>query len=326
MTLTQLKYFLALCEAGTFASAAEQCFVSQPTLSLQLKKLETFVGASLIDRSQNPVKPTPFGIIFAEQTKAVFGEVSKLEALFEAESPNLDGHLVMGCIPTVAYYLLLPLVQAFKAQYPELTVSIYELPTHEVLDRLESGFLDAAIVAGPIQSRHLYEQPLYYEPFVALLNQSSAVNLSKAKGSSVKSTTVKSTTVKPMILAQESLAKLSLLMLSEEHCLRGQTLSLCQANERSPRKATIECSNVAMMKSLVQADVAAAVLPRLCVSEEENFSELTKPQTARVISMVYRKNYHKTRTLDALKATVLEQVPKAYTLKGDYKIVGIDHD
>lgn len=306
MTLTQLKYFLALCEAGTFASAAEQCFVSQPTLSLQLKKLETFVGVVLIDRSQTPVKPTPFGLVFAEQAKAVFGEVSKLEALFESESPNLDGHFVLGCIPTVAHYLLLPLVQAFQTHYPQLTLSLYELPTHEILDRLESGFLDAAILAGPIQSRHLHEQPLFYEPFVAMLNASSSVSAEH--------------------LNQSSLSTLPLLMLSEEHCLRGQTLSLCHAAERIAKKSIIECSSIAMMKSLVVADVASAILPRFCMVEGDSYTELTQPKTARVVSMVYRKNFHKTRTLDALQSSVLNEVPKEYHSKGTYKIIGIDHD
>lgn len=306
MTLTQLKYFLALCESGTFANAAEQCFVSQPTLSLQLKKLETFVGAALIDRSQSPVKPTPFGARFAQQARAVFGEVSKLEALFEAESPNLDGQLVIGCIPTIAYYLMLPLLQNLRKNCPALTVSLYELPTHEILDRLESGFLDVAILAGPIQSRHLHEQILYYEPFALLAHKSSHLHR--------------------QFLEPQELEKLPLLMLSEEHCLRGQTLSLCKKSERNPKKGTIECSSVAMMKQLVESDIASAILPELCLTEDDAKIELGKPHAARVVSLVYRTNYHKTRTIDAVEQAVLAHIPPEYLGKKGYKILGVDYE
>ncbi|HBF08881.1 MAG: hypothetical protein CMD81_02785 [Gammaproteobacteria bacterium] len=306
MTLTQLKYFLALCECGTFASAADQCFVSQPTLSLQLKKLETFVGAALIDRSQSPIKPTPFGALFAQQAKAVFGEVSKLEALFESESPNLEGRLSLGCIPTVAYYLMLPMLQYFKQQYPSLVISFYELPTHEILDRLESGFLDAAILAGPIQSRHLHEQPLFYEPFTLLMNPSNTPQNTQ--------------------LELAELEQYPLLMLGEEHCLRGQTLSICKYTDRNPKKAYIECSSVAMMKQLVKADVASALLPQLCLENEETGVELISPKPARVVSLVYRKNFHKTRTLDALEEAVKDHIPDSYYSKHGYRVVGIDNE
>lgn len=305
MTLTQLKYFLALCESGTFAVAAEQCFVSQPTLSLQLKKLETFVGAALIDRSQSPIKPTPFGAIFAEQTRVLFGEVSKLESLFEVEALNLKGHLSLGCIPTIAYYLMLPLVQAFKEQYPALSISYYEIPTHEILDRLESGFLDAAILAGPIQSRHLHEQQLYYEPFALLATEGDLSGKDE--------------------VVLETLDQYSLLMLGEDHCLRGQTLSICKHVDRSEKKNNFECSSISMMKTLVAANIASAVLPQLCIQDEPSLP-LVKPIPARVVSLVYRKNFHKTRTLDALADAVLDAVPETLKSKGGYKIIGVDHD
>jgi len=312
MTLTQLKYFLALCESGTFANAAELCHISQPTLSLQLKKLETFVGAVLIDRSQSPIKPTPFGRVFAQQAQAVFGEVSKLEALYEAESPNLEGALALGCIPTISYYLLLPLIQYFKQHFPLLHVSIYELPTHELLDRLESGFLDVAIMAGPIQSRHLYEQQLYFEPFVVLLNQSAQQNLSHEAEHSV--------------IQVDALESISLLMLGEEHCLRGQTQSICRFKSTKKSKGTIECSSVAMMKSLVSADIAAAILPQLCLSAADISLKLSNPNPGRVVSLVHRTNFHKTRTLDALTSAVLQIVPQSMQGKQELKIVGIDHE
>jgi len=328
MTLTQLRYLIALDEHRNFASAAEHSCVSQPTLSLQVKKLETTVGEAIWNRNRSPIEPTSFGVQFIQQARKILLEVDQLEQLYCKEAPNLEGELSIGIIPTVASYLFLNLYQLFAAEFPALKLSIQELPTSQILDRLESGQVDAAILAGPIQHRHINEQPLFYEPFCIYLNPSNQYPHKQFKYADLKT--------------------LPLLMLSEEHCLRGQTLKLCKHNELRGQHTQLECSNIEIMKNLVKADVASAVLPQLCLTDLDAnqtksiptskrgylpqphilqpMLEFESPKPARVISLVYRKNFYMHRRLDAIVELVSRLVPNEFLTKHDMKIIGIEHN
>jgi len=325
LTLTQLKYLISVCECGTFAAAAEQLHVSQPTLSAQIKKLELSAGYALLDRSRSPLSPSPEGIEYVKQARAVMQEVARLESLREHESPDVSGVVSIGVIPTVAHYMYLPLLQGLKCEYPKLTVSIHELPTNVLIERLEAGNLDMALVAGPLTHHRLQETLLYFEPFVVLANASQALQAQN--------------------IEMSRLQDLDLLMLGEEHCLRDQTLKLCQRQPSpKPAKSMFECASVATIQALVRADIAAALLPALCIDDIQSQSQyrnqsqsgivqadvpcvlqFSDPVPARAIGLVAHKNYFKFRTLEAVRQIVLAQVPKSYLQVEDFHVVGIDH-
>ena len=300
MTLTQIKYALAVSKHGSFARAAEKSHIAQPTLSLQIKKLEQELGVELFDRSKNPIESTRAGKEFIEQAGSVIHEANKLEGIFRSDQEELTGILKIAIIPTVGTYLLPLIISPLREKYPKIDFEFLELPTRQIVNELNNEEIDIGIAATPLETG-LEEIQLYYEPFVLYSSEDHKVDQQE--------------------YSEEMLNQFPLLILTNENCFRGQVLKLC------PRSGTsrIECSSLETIIRLVDANVGVTLIPQLYADfsthlKKSQLVELAKPVPSREISLLTRASFYKKEHLRAVKEAI---PPEMQTVK-DKRILGID--
>ena len=180
MTLVQLEYVVAVYTYRSFITAAQKCFVTQPTLSMQIQKLEDTLGVKIFDRSRQPIVPTEIGQLVISQARVVLNESKQLSEIIKVFNNELSGELKVGVIPTVAPYLLPQIIPGFTKNYPKVQLMIWEYTTEQIIQNLKVGLLDCGILATPLEETSLNEVPLFYESFVVYLSSSSP--LIKKKG------------------------------------------------------------------------------------------------------------------------------------------------
>ncbi|MFV0409263.1 MAG: LysR substrate-binding domain-containing protein [Paracoccus sp. (in: a-proteobacteria)] len=272
LTLKQLRYFEALARTGQFGRAADDCAITQPALSMQIKELENLVGTPLVERSARQVRLTALGQQFALRAREILRSVDELGDLARADSDTLSGPLRIGVIPTVAPYLLPRFIQALTRQYPGIDPIPRETVTRRLIDDLLESRLDLAIVALPVSEPALHEEPLFSEEFVL-----------------VRPATDKS---KPVPSA-EGLQQMRLLLLEEGHCFRDQALSFCKMPQ-APR-GLMEGSSLSTLVQMVGAGIGVTLIPEMAVGIETrqaavSVARLNRPRPERTIGMVWRKS------------------------------------
>ena len=166
MTLTQLSYIVAVDKFKNFGQAAESCKITQPTLSMQIQKLEDELGLLLFDRSSQPIKTTKMGSVLISQARVILNESQKFNDLVQEDKGEVKGEVSLAIIPTLAPYLLPLFIKKFSQSHPALQINIEELQTHQILERLKNNSLDAGILVTPIEDDKLISTPLFYEPFL----------------------------------------------------------------------------------------------------------------------------------------------------------------
>lgn len=301
MTLGQLRYIEAVARHGSFSDAARECLVAQPTLSLQIQKLEQEIGTELFDRSKSPIKTTVFGRLVVEQARTVLREAEKIEELFREHRDDPSGLARIGIIPTISNYLLPRILGKLRHNFPAIDFRIYELPTAQIMDRLESETLDLGILATPLQNKSLVEDPLYYEPFVAYFPEDYTGARKNIK--------------------MEDIQDMSLILLGDEHCFRNQALKICSKNSHGH----IECGSFETIKKLVDQGMGMTLLPQLAADlKHPRVGILAEPQPAREVSLVYRRGFFKKRILKALQETILAEIPVELLTRRNHKLVGIE--
>lgn len=294
MTLTQLAYAVALAEHGHFGRAAEACFVTQPTLSMQLQKLEQELGVLLFDRSLQPVRLTERGQQVITQARIILAERDRLLDLLRDTGP-VAGELRIGVIPTLATYLLPLLAPALKARYPALELAVEEITTTHLLDRLSEGRLDAGLVATEEARPGLESLLLFREPFVGYIG----VNHALAGASELR---------------VEDLATADLWLLTEGHCLRDQVVQLCQRAHHPPDQGTrFECGHLETLRLLVDRVGGMTLLPMLAThyldeDERDALRYFAAPAPDRGVRLIRARASTKQRHLDALGEVVKEVV------------------
>jgi LysR family hydrogen peroxide-inducible transcriptional activator len=272
VTLKHLRYFDALSQQGHFGRAAATCAISQPALSLQIKELETILGAPLVERGARQIRLTSLGEAFALRAREILRAMDELGDLARASYSPLMGRLRIGIIPTVAPYLLPKIIKDLTARYSILDLRPREAVTQKLLDDLRHGKLDAAIVALPVSEPSLHEQPLFDEEFVL---------------------------VRPLEDAQkpvpnpETLREMRLLLLEEGHCFRDQALSFCKISSSLPRDL-MEGSALSTLVQMVGAGIGVTLIPEMAVAIETrsaavSIARLGHPRPTRTIGMVWRK-------------------------------------
>ncbi len=271
LTLKQLRYFEALARIGHFGRAAEDCAITQPALSMQIKELEGQVGAPLVERSARQVRLTALGQQFAARAREILRSVDELGDLSRADGDGLSGPLRIGVIPTVAPYLLPRLIQALARQFPALDLQPRETVTKRLIEDLLELRLDIAIVALPVSEPGLHEEPLFDEEFVLVRPASDAE--------------------RPVPNA-ENLQQMRLLLLEEGHCFRDQALSFCKLPQ-APR-GLMEGSSLATLVQMVGAGIGVTLIPEMAVEIETrntnvSLARLAAPRPSRTIGMVWRK-------------------------------------
>lgn len=272
LTLKQLRYFEALAQHRHFGRAAEACSISQPALSLQIKELEAMFGTPLVERSARQIRLTSVGESLNQKARQILLGVEELEDLVRASKGPLSGRLRLGIIPTVAPYFLPQVVTALTQRLPELDVELRETVTGVLIDELQKGRIDLAVVALPISEPALQEFALFDEEFVLVRPPEDHD--------------------KP-VPSPEILETMRLLLLEEGHCFRDQALSYCQIGESQPRRL-MEGSSLSTLVQMVGAGMGVTLIPEMAVSLETrsanvSVSRFTQSKPRRTIGMVWRK-------------------------------------
>lgn len=296
-SITQLEYVMAVFKLGHFARAAESCFVTQPTLSMQIQKLEEDLGVVIFDRSKKPILVTEIGRKLIEQIQVILNEVKKIEGIIhESDTGVTKGELVLGIIPTVAPYLLPRLLPVFEKNYPSLTLIISELQTDQIIEALENDEIDVGILATPTKTPKMFEKTLYYEPFSVLCQKSHPYSqMKKIKYSSLKNDDI--------------------WLLAEGHCLRHQVMDICSSKDfiNDKRKFKFESGSLETLKNLVQSYGGYTLLPHLAAQEIGEGTRLIpfeRPIPAREIGLIYRREHYKNNLIELLGESIKKSIPE----------------
>ncbi|HET8553758.1 MAG TPA: DNA-binding transcriptional regulator OxyR [Rhodanobacteraceae bacterium] len=294
MNLRDLHYLVALAEHRHFGHAAEACFVSQPTLSTQIRKLEDELGVTLIERTPRQALLTEVGRDIADRARAVLDEVEQIRNVARRTSDPESGTLRLGIFPTLGPYLLPHVVPLIHERFPRLELLLVEEKTEEVLKRLREGKLDAGIVALPIHDEHLHAEFLFEEPFLLAVPEGHPLTRKRT-------------------LKLDDLADQNLLLLEDGHCLRDQALEVCHlagAGEKSGFRAT----SLETLRQMVAAGVGITLLPTLAVkppvaqAPNMRLMEFRGHTPHRRIALLWRKSSAKTDFLLQL-AGVFKTLP-----------------
>jgi LysR family transcriptional regulator, hydrogen peroxide-inducible genes activator len=300
MTLVQLKYAVTLEKIRSFALAAQELFIAQPTLSLQIQKLEKYFGIIIFDRTTNPISITQEGKEFLKQARIILQEAEKLEYMYSQKEGPISGELRLGIIPTIASSLLIKLIPRLNEKYSNLYLKIYEIPTNQIIQKIEGNELDIGILATPLNNKKIKEHPIYYEPFQVYIN--NKFDLKKE-------------------ISIDELSNHDIILLGEEHCFRGQTLKICK---NSPQ-GRIEAGSFETIKKLVDNNLGITLLPFFEeVKNTNNLRGIKDPIPAREISLVTNQSFFKTKILNTLKSEILSIIPKEFHTKRDFHIIGIE--
>lgn len=310
MTLVQLDYIIAVDTYRSFVAAAEKCFVTQPTLSMQIQKLEDSLGVKIFDRTRQPVVPTEIGKKIIAQARTIIIESKKITELLQLEKGELSGDLKIGVIPTVAPYLLPAVISNFMKKYPKLRLQIWEHTTEQITHGLKQGTLDCGILSTPIYETAVQEAPLFYETFVAYVSKRSPVFDKK-------------------LIQTDDISNEKLWLLNEGHCMRGQVLNICNFSHNQSKEGSFEYNtgSVETLKRMVDLNGGLTILPELSIAnyDEDQLAHVRyfrNPEPVREISLVTPQNYVKKQAIDALKSEILSMIPDKFKSKRKKEVMG----
>ncbi len=298
MTFVQLEYIIALDNHRHFAEAAASCFVSQPTLSMQVHKLEEELGVKIFDRSKQPVIPTELGAELIEQARKILSGKNLMEELVSKKRMLLAGELKIGIIPTLAPYLLPLFVQRFTEKYPLVKLVVNEITTENIIAQLRAGKIDMGILVTPLQETGIREHVLFYEELMVYVSR---------KNSAFKKTYMLPQDIDPN----------KLWLLEEGHCFRSQIVNLCELRKAS-RSAThfdYEAGSIETLRRMVDMNDGITILPELATLDMSNkhlaqVRYFKRPAPMREVSIVVHRDFVKKRLIDILKQEIIASVPQ----------------
>jgi len=313
MTIVQLEYIVAVDTYRSFVAAAEKCFVTQPTLSMQVQKLEDTLGVKIFDRSKQPVVPTEIGVDIIAQARVLLAESEKIKEIITDRKKDLSGELRVGIIPTISPYILPKILTGFIEKYPQVKLVVWEQTTEVIIQQLKLGMLDCGILSTPLHESSLTEIPVFYENFVAYTSSNS--KLAKKKN------------IRPEDIDIEEIW-----VLNEGHCMREQVLNICQRRKttQSFKHFEYNTGSVETLKRMVEQNNGATILPELALTELtekqlERVRYFKSPEPAREVSIVAPRNFLKRRMIDALKTEILEFIPKNMRSKKKKEVMDLVH-
>lgn len=307
MTLTQLQYLVALSKHQNFTAAAEHCFVTQPTLSMQILKLEDELNLKLINRSTTPISLTSAGKKIVRQAKIILREADRVKDIANQEIDYVGGEFRLGVIPTIMPTLLPSFLASFSKKYPEVKLILKEINTSQIIRELHEGQIDAAIAATPLHEKKIIEIPLYYEPFVAYIPK-------KHKLSSKK------------LIDANDLNLSEVLLLQEGHCFRDGVINLCKANSAEEANSfSIESGSFETLIQLCDKGLGMTLLPYLHTpnlkkKQRQNLIQFSAPAPAREVSLIHHKSELKMKLIKALEKEIKTKIKGAVHLK-DVQII-----
>lgn len=283
MNIRDLQYFAAVADLEHFGKAAERCCVSQPTLSGQIKKLETALGVTLFERTNRQVILTEAGGQILRSAQRILREVDTIEVVARSQRDPLSGKFRLGAFPTLAPYIFPKLVPEIKTGMPGLRLILIEEKTAVLIEKLEAGEIDAALLALPVEGHHLETQRLFDDEF--LLAVASEHKLSAAK-----------------CVDQGTLKDHHLLLLEEGHCLRDQALEICQLNS-SAEDQEFRATGLETLRQMVLAGTGITLMPKIAVQANEvgiKYIPFSGTPPVRTIGLVWRKTTARKLVIDKL--------------------------
>jgi len=307
MTITQLQYVLAVAEYQNFTLAAQKSFVTQPTLSMQVQKLEDQLDILIFDRSKKPIAVTEVGKKIVAQAKNIVNEASRIADIVDQEKGFIGGSFVLGIIPTVMPTLLPMFLKTFIKKYPKVNLIIKEQSTESLIRNIQDGHLDAAIAATPLEIEYIKERPLYYEPFVGYVPSGHRL------GEMDK-------------LTPDDLDVSDVLLLQDGHCFRDGVINLCKTPKDSGTEHfQLESGSFETLVNLADEDMGMTLLPylntlELDTNKKKNLKYFENPSPAREVSLIYHKSELKIQITEALIDVISGIVRGAITFQ-DVKII-----
>jgi LysR family transcriptional regulator, hydrogen peroxide-inducible genes activator len=291
MTITQLRYVLAVAEHRNFTVAADKCFVTQPTLSMQIQKIEDELSILIFDRSKKPIQVTDIGQKIINQAKNIVNEADRIQDIVEQQKGFIGGEFRLGIIPTVMPTLLPMFLANFIHKYPKVNLIIEELNTDEIIIRLNNGKLDAAIAATPLNEEKIKEIVLYFEPFVAYIPENHQ-NFSKSE------------------IEISDLNVDEILLLQDGHCFRDSILNICKTNNLSNNNSfKIQSGSFETLIKLADEGLGITLLPYLHTldlkdKDKLKLKQFVAPKPAREVSLIYPKSELKIQIINALRSSI----------------------
>lgn len=291
MTITQLYYVLAVAENQNFTKAAEKCFVTQPTLSMQIQKLEDQLDVQIFDRSKKPIELTEVGKKIVMQARNIVNESYRIQDIVDQQKGFIGGEFRLGIIPTIMPTLLPMFLKTFIKKHPKVKLKIEELSTEEIITRIKDGHLDAAIAATPLEDDSIKERVLYFEPFVSYIPKGHRLYSNKK-------------------IDVSDLDIDDMLLLEDGHCFRDGVINLCKAfKNHSADKFQLESGSIETLIKLSNEGLGMTLLPylhTLDINEKEvtNLHYFNEPSPAREVSIIYHKSELKMQIIEALQDVI----------------------
>lgn len=289
MTITQLKYTLSVAKHGNFTTASEKCFVTQPTLSMQVQKLEEELGVKIFNRATKPLQITDVGEKILIQARKIVEESSRMNDIVSEEKGVIGGTLKVGIIPTVSPTLLPLFLNSFTKKNKNVELKIEEHTTNSMFEKIDKGEIDCGIAATPLENENIIESPLYYEPFIAYVPKNHGLSGRDS-------------------LDIDDLEDADLLILEDGHCFRNQILNLCSIKDLN-KQFELKSGNFETLINLSNNGPWMTILPHLhsellSDSNKKNLIKFNNPAPAREISLIYSKTQLKLPIINALKSTI----------------------
>lgn len=296
MTLQQLEYILAVNQFRHFAKAAEYCRVTQPTLSAMIQKLEDELDTRIFDRSQQPVCPTPVGIHIIEQAQNILVQANRIKNIIEEEKHSLTGTFKLGILPTVAPYLLPRFFPQLMKKYPDLDIRVVEMKTNDIKKALQTGEIDAGIVASLAGMEELQQTPLFYEQFFAYVSREDALFNNE-------------------VIRTSDLNGEQLWLLDEGHCFRDQLVRFCQMKSARASQLAYHLGSMETFMRMVESGKGVTFIPELAVlqlgdAQKELVRSFAIPCPTRQVVLLTNKNFIRHTLLEVLVKEIKLSVPK----------------
>lgn len=298
MTLQQLQYIVALDTHRHFVRAAESCFVAQPTLTLQVKKLEEEIGVMIFDRKSQPIIPTMMGEQIIEKARQILRDVEGMKQMLSAEKETVSGNFKLGIIPTLAPYLLPLFLKTFSDSHPDVHLEVKEMQTADIIKGLNNNTLDLGILVTPLEEKSIREIVLFYEPFMVYTSSTNALSTKN-------------------IIQPEDIKNEGLWLLNQGHCFRNQVLNICnEAIDKNTHSGfSFESGSIETLKNMVRNNLGYTLIPELSVNKKIDdafIRKFSEPQPVREVSLVVHNSFTKELLLTHLRKAILSNVPNHF--------------
>ncbi len=304
MTLQQLEYVIALDTYRHFVTAAEKCFVTQPTITIQVKKLEDEIGFFIFDKSRYPFKPTDLGAMFIKKAEIILREVIDLKSMVSTELDNIEGVFKVGVIPTISPYLIPLISGSFSDKYPNTVLQIDEMQTSNIITALQKKEIDIGILVTPLNEPFIREIKLYNEPFVFYGCKKDFIENKKT------------------ISAKEVENLDNVWLLKSGHCFRNQVLNICN-NSNNNKNIKFQSGSIEALKKMVDNYGGFTLVPEMATNTNDKGCNIqfTEPKPVREVSIVAHHSFAKDALIDALRLEILEKTPKKFVKNKRFRTI-----